>query len=67
MLFLEYEVNPWLVTYFSYPSLTGREPFVSAAVRQTFDIHWLLTHSYRMDSSELRKAMILLISRAASE
>ena len=65
--FHEREANPLLVTYFRELSLPEGSRLFLPLCGKTLDIHWLLTHSYRVARSELCKATILLISRVASE
>ena len=56
--FHESEANPLLVTYFSDLCLQqGSRVFVPLCGK-TLDIHWLLSHSYRVVGSELSKIAV---------
>jgi thiopurine S-methyltransferase len=56
--FHEREANPLLVTYFKELSLPqGSRVFVPLCGK-TLDIHWLLSHGYRVAGSELTKIAV---------
>ena len=56
--FHEREANPLLVTYFKDLSLTEASRVFLPLCGKTLDIHWLLSHGYRVSGSELSKIAV---------